>query len=384
MPTINSHQSERAVPFDWHSKLCDIVLDREAGTLLHAQLRTSLRRLVEIAPDNAPKLPPESELVKLLNVAPSTVRKALDGLVTEGLIERRRALGTVIKPRRPAESLKTLAVIMPNYPSHSISAHIAALNRQMGMLGGKMLIIPLNRGDDWKSCHAQLDFPASDGGVLFFNNIPDATVIDLNSALRQQGYRTVHLGRPPEGCPCGSVCISAEALVRVGVERLVAAGHRKITFLVGEPEENRDVRARVDAFENITASLGLPASNVLHCGIHAWESSSEAANMAIDTLWNRPVSARPTAIFAISDTTAIGAFMGLSRHGIRVPDDVSLLSSDGSELTRMTSPPLDSLLIPVDKFAVAITGALSDRHAGNQKILIEPDYKEGKSIMKIN
>lgn len=384
MRTIDSHPPERPAHFDWHLRLRDIVLDREAGTLLHAQLRTSLRRLVHAAPDSAPKLPPENELVKLLNVAPSTIRKALDGLVAEGLIERRRALGTVIKPRNPANSLKTLAVIMPNYPSHSISAHLAALNRQMGILGGKMHIIPLNRGDDWKSCHEQLDFAASDGGVFFFNGIPDATVIDLNAALRQQGFRTAHLGRPPAGCPCHSVRIATETLIRDGVERLIAAGHRKITYLVAEPEENRDVRARVTHFEEISARLGLASAHVLHCGVHAWESPAEAANMAIDTLWNRPASTRPTAIFAVSDTTALGAVMGLSRHGVRVPHDVSILSSDGSELTRMTSPSLDSLLIPVDKFAVAITDVLSDRHVHPQEILIEPDYRPGGSILNIN
>ncbi|MDR1280253.1 MAG: GntR family transcriptional regulator, partial [Opitutaceae bacterium] len=178
----------------WDTQIRNIILDRDNGVLLHAQLRNSLRRLIENAPEKSSKLPPESELVKLLNVAPSTVRKALDGLVTEGLIQRRRSIGTVIKPRSGAHWLKNISVIMPNYPSHTISAHLSALTRQMGLIGGKVNIITLGRGDDWRSCSQQLDFSPAEGGVVFFNHFSTPTLIDLHNTLQRQGYRTVLLG----------------------------------------------------------------------------------------------------------------------------------------------------------------------------------------------
>ncbi|AHF91828.1 transcriptional regulator [Opitutaceae bacterium TAV5] len=382
--TLTTSAATDAAPaassFDWTTQLRDVVLDRSNGVPLHVQLRNSLRRLIELAPDEADKLTPENEMVELLGIAPGTVRKALDGLVAEGLIERRRALGTVIKRHTGASWLKTLAVILPNFPSHSNSAHLAALNRQMGILGGKMSIIPLGRGDDWKSCQDRLDFAPSEGGVVFFNNFSASTTTDLHASLQQQGYRSVHLGRPPEGCQCNSVSGSAEAFVRMGLERLAAAGHRRITFLVGEPEENLDVQERVRCFKEISRELGLAGSDVVHCGIHLWENASEAATGAIESIWNRSADKRPTALFAISDSTAMGALFGLARQSIRVPDDVSVLSWDGTELTRMVYPKLTSLATPLDKYAANVIALLSDKRARNKKILIHPEFREGDSI----
>jgi LacI family transcriptional regulator len=369
--------------FDWSAQLHDVVLDRSSGVPLHVQLRSSLRHLIELAPDHADKLTPENEMVEILGIAPGTVRKALDGLVSEGLIERRRALGTVIKRQAGASWLKTLAVIMPNFPSHPNSAHLAALNRQMGILGGKMSIIPLGRGDDWTSCQDRLDFSPSEGGVVLFNNLANSTIIGLHNALQQQGYRSVHLGRPSEGCQCNYVSGSAETFVRMGLRHLAGAGHRRITFLVGEPEENADVQERVRCFNEVSRELGLNETDVVHGGIHLWENASEAATGAIGSIWSRPAGKRPTALFAISDSTAMGALFGLARQNVRVPDDISVLSWDGTELTRMVYPKLTSLATPLDKYAANVIALLSDKRARNRAVLVSPEFREGDSIRRL-
>ncbi|EIQ01481.1 transcriptional regulator [Opitutaceae bacterium TAV1] len=372
-----------ASAFDWSAQLHDVVLDRSSGIPLHVQLRSSLRRLIELAPDHANKLTPENEMVEILSIAPGTIRKALDGLVSEGLIERRRALGTVIKRQAGASWLKTLAVIMPNFPSHTVSAHLSALNRQMGILGGKMTIIPLGRGDDWTSCQDRLDFSPSEGGVVLFNNLANSTTIGLHNALQQQGYRSVHLGRPPEGCQCNYVSGSAEAFVRKGLDYLMGMGHRRIAFVAGEPEENADAQERVRWFERVAQELDL-TPDVIHCGTRLWETSSESAGAnAIDIIWGRSLDQRPSAIFAISDASAMGIHYGLFRRSIRIPDDISLLSWDGTELTRMVYPNLTSLATPLDEYAAAVIALLSDKRARNKQILVGPQFHESDSIRRL-
>ena len=73
----------------------------ERGTLpLYQQLQRALRKAIEsrlLAPDDA--LPAERDLAADFNVSRITVRKALDGLVSEGLLVRRQGSGNFVSAR---------------------------------------------------------------------------------------------------------------------------------------------------------------------------------------------------------------------------------------------------------------------------------------------
>ena len=53
-----------------------------------------------------------------------------------------------------------------------------------------------------------------------------------------------------------------------------------------------------------------------------------------------------TAIFAANDQMAIGAAHGLQRHGLRVPDDVSLVGFDDLPTSLYALPPLTTVHQP--------------------------------------
>lgn len=75
-------------------------LDEESTLPLYQQLERRLREAIEsrvLGPDDA--LPPERELAEELAVSRITVRKAIDGLVEEGLLIRRQGSGTFVSNR---------------------------------------------------------------------------------------------------------------------------------------------------------------------------------------------------------------------------------------------------------------------------------------------
>src|SRR5262249_37747008 len=75
-------------------------LDERASLPLYQQLQRALRRAIEIrllAPEDA--LPAERDLAADFNVSRITVRKALDGLVAEGLLVRRQGSGNFVSTR---------------------------------------------------------------------------------------------------------------------------------------------------------------------------------------------------------------------------------------------------------------------------------------------
>ena len=75
-------------------------LNEAGGGPLYQQLERALRSAIErefLAPDSV--LPPERDLATDLGISRITVRKAIDGLVKEGLLVRRQGSGTFVRSR---------------------------------------------------------------------------------------------------------------------------------------------------------------------------------------------------------------------------------------------------------------------------------------------
>lgn len=85
----------------------DRSLNRRGVAPLHQQIADILRERIIQMPDGAP-LPTELELVATFGVSRSTVRKALEGLVIDGLLIRRQGKGTFVAPQRLVHPLDRL------------------------------------------------------------------------------------------------------------------------------------------------------------------------------------------------------------------------------------------------------------------------------------
>ncbi len=75
-------------------------LDKQRGAPLYMQLQRSLRDAIHtqvLVPDDM--IPPERDLAVELGVSRITVRNAIEGLVAEGLLTRKRGAGTFVAPR---------------------------------------------------------------------------------------------------------------------------------------------------------------------------------------------------------------------------------------------------------------------------------------------
>lgn len=75
-------------------------LDESRSLPLYQQLQRALRQAIEtrlIGPDDA--LPPERDIAEDFHISRITVRKAIDGLVSEGLLMRRQGAGTFVCAR---------------------------------------------------------------------------------------------------------------------------------------------------------------------------------------------------------------------------------------------------------------------------------------------
>lgn len=154
--------------------------------------------------------------------------------------------------------------------------------------------------------------------------------------------------RPPAIFACewvdgeGHVAVTVDNRrgAEIAVEHLIGLGHRKIGYLSGPPD-NVLTRQRTAG-----ALAALAAADLRHepswfiAGDFALASGVECARrwLALDE--------RPTAVFSSSDAMAFGFMSELNRHGIRVPEDVSVVGFDDIDISAHFIPPLTTISQP--------------------------------------
>jgi DNA-binding LacI/PurR family transcriptional regulator len=125
--------------------------------------------------------------------------------------------------------------------------------------------------------------------------------------------------------------------IRQGVQHLAALGHRNIGFISG-PLRLHSAQSRLIAYKKALQECGIVVDErVIIEGDHTMEGGMVAA----ERLLSQDVV--PTAIMCSNDMLAIGVLHKLSRSGIRVPDDISLIGFDDIRMVEMIIPPLTSV-----------------------------------------
>jgi GntR family transcriptional regulator len=107
-------------------------LDESSSLPLYQQLQRKLREAIDnrmLGTDDA--LPPERDLAEELGVSRITVRKAIEGLVKEGLLVRRQGSGTFVS-NRVEKNFSKLTSFSEDMRARGRKPHSVWLNRAQG------------------------------------------------------------------------------------------------------------------------------------------------------------------------------------------------------------------------------------------------------------
>jgi len=124
---------------------------------------------------------------------------------------------------------------------------------------------------------------------------------------------------------------------RLATEHLLALGHRCIGHIAG-PLNWWEARERKRGWEQTMAGAGLAA------GAECWSEgvwSSASGEESMHKLLVR--NPNLTAVFCANDQMALGALLYAHRHGIRVPDDLSVVGFDDILESAYFWPPLTTI-----------------------------------------
>ncbi|MGF6822806.1 DNA-binding LacI/PurR family transcriptional regulator [Microbacterium sp. ZKA21] len=138
----------------------------------------------------------------------------------------------------------------------------------------------------------------------------------------------------------------------VATQHLIGLGHRRIGVIMG-PSDMLCSRARVDGFRSAHDEAGLPWDpSLVRWGEFAASSGYHQARELLE----RPD--RPTAIFAGSDYVALGIARAAREHGLRIPEDLSVVGYDNLPITQWLNPPLTTVNQPLREMGSLATQML--------------------------
>lgn len=122
-------------------------------------------------------------------------------------------------------------------------------------------------------------------------------------------------------------------------EHLLSLGHRRLGLITG-PRRYRSAIERSEGFQAALAAAGVAPAAVAEGGY-----TFETGVIAADTLLGGDEP--PSAVFACNDEMAAGVYSVAHRRGLRIPDDLSVVGYDDSDLACQLWPALTTLHLPV-------------------------------------
>lgn len=274
-----------------------------------------------------------AEVAATAGVSVGTVSRVLNESPNVREPTRRRVMDVIqrlnYRPSRSAESLsrghtRTVVILVPFLTRPSAAARLAGA---MGVLDneGFDTVVHNVETPDQRDRHvaALTTRHEADGAVVMSLRLGDTQL----AALRHAGVPLAMVDAEARGVPCTVVDdIRGGSLA---VEHLVALGHRRIGFIGDSPAGDLgflSTRRRLLGYRRTLSRHRISYDPVIvRLGQH---TASEAASMAQELL---DLPDPPTAIFAASDTQAIGVLAAAEKCGHSVPDDLSVVGYDDIE-----------------------------------------------------
>ncbi|MGV9293140.1 LacI family DNA-binding transcriptional regulator [Amycolatopsis sp. NPDC003676] len=248
---------------------------------------------------------------------------------------------------------RTVAFVLPDIRAQAF-AHAAQGVEEASAEHGALSLICTTQGDPEREravFHLLREQRAS--AVILIGGVIDdeeyrKKITDLSNGLTAADSRLVLCGRPPvDDVP--TVEYANEAGAYAVTQHLLSSGHQRILFL-GGPTSGPATTTVTDRLAGYRRALG-------HAG---WVQPSDFTR---ESGYQQLCARLPedfTAVFAATDLVAAGARAALHSHGLRVPEDVSLVGYDDLELAEDLG--LTTVRVPYEELGrAAVHLALSGR-----------------------
>ncbi len=289
------------------------------------------------------------DVAKLAGVSASTVSRALSNRVFVEEETRQKVLNAVKElnyhPSVLAKGLREgrshmLAFLVPDINSLFYPMVMKSMERYAAEKGYALILC--NNNEEIENEKKNITMLRSRGidGLLCMSVEDD--VSHLLQFEEESGIPVVLVNRDvPNQVSC--VSVDNEYGGYLMTKHLLEQGHRKIAGMFGDLGRQR-FRARYAGCKRAMEEYGI--ENDKQYFIYNVDTIEEAYQKTLEALSGKD---GPTAFFASMDILAIGIYSGISRAGLRIPEDISVVGFDNIFMTQYMIPPLTTYSSPLDQ-----------------------------------
>lgn len=293
------------------------------------------------------------DVARAANVAPSTVSRVIANnprISKETKRKVKKAMEDLgYHPNLNARSLaiqstQTIGIVMPSsgdvvfqnpfFPSvlQGISEGAREKNYALHMTTGKL------EKETFEAVINMVQGKRVDGMILLNSKVEDKVI----SYLRKIDFPFVIIGKPSKHLEeITHVDNDNVRAMREATEYLIDLGHRDIAFIGGSLELMVTVD-RLNGYKQALKNANIPLKSeyILH-----EEFLREGGQEAVVELM--ALEKRPTSLVVVDDLMALGVLSTLHELGIKVPEEISVVSFNNVLLSELSNPPLTSMDINI-------------------------------------
>ena len=315
---------------------------------------------------DAPRI---EDVAKRAGVSPMTVSRVINGAnhvrpaARDAVNEAIAALKYA--PNRAARSLAgggqiRLGLLYSNPSAAYLSEFLVGSLDQASRSDIQLVVEKCDRGKGEVARARHLIASGVDGILLPPPLCDSQALIDLLAAEKVTAV-AVATGRPADGI--SAVSIDDFAAARAMTQHILAQGHRRIGFIIGNPDQTASAQ-RVEGYKAALAEAGIAIDDTLiEQGLFTYRSGLEATERLLD------LPKPPTAIFASNDDMAAAAVAVAHRRGLDVPGDLSVCGFDDTTLATAIWPELTNVRQPIAAMSRAavemLVAEINARRQGN-------------------
>jgi DNA-binding LacI/PurR family transcriptional regulator len=286
-----------------------------------------------------------SDVARASGVSVTTVSNVVNGVqkVAPQTVMRVRAAIEQLdyRPNGAARTMRgqrsgVISLVVPELDLPYFAALAASMIEAANARGYQVITEQTNRDRDREFDAAQgIRRPMTDGLIIFPTTLTEADVPLIHAAgptiMLSDDVGTTVLDHVTER--------DAEAAA-AGTEHLLSLGHRVIALIGPSPDDVAGgAGLRALGYRRAIAAAGIAYRRDLVEQAVFWQRA-EGAGAAAALLDRRPDI---TAFFALNDTLALGAMHEISRRGLRIPADISILGWDDLEEGQYHFPQLSTV-----------------------------------------
>jgi len=328
------------------------------------------------------------DIAKKAGVSISTVSRILNGKAEEFRISeksqqivRETAKKLNYVPNQFAVNLKsgksnTIALIIPSL-SNPFFANIASeINTEVRNRGYITLI-----GDSNENKELELEelLQMQSRNIEALVIAPTAQNAKLIKQMYDGGLPVVCIDRYLEDIDVPYVTADNYAGAVMATKHLLEHGHTRLACIQGV-EDSVPNKQRIAGFKEAMRQAGIQ-----DYVISGNEFTEQNGYLETKLLLQR--RQRPTAIFALSNNTAIGCIKALREENVVIPDDMSLIAFDDHPFLEYFATPLTCISQPTREICrLAIRNLffmLANKEIKEKKILLQPELRYRKSVKNI-